>query len=201
MQKNLKILGFTIIEVSMVLAIAGVIMVVILSAVPQAQKNQRNNARKTIAQRLVTSLENYNANNQGTYPFNGPSGSTPNLWTSVAADCKQAVAGQTQTCNEWYTNYVLGKIDIKDPSCGSDVNIRYSTVQTGVPGSPDFTSWSCTPTTTTISPGDIFIGVGDQCANNVLAAGQGGVGSTSSKQYAVLVALESSASWACFDNR
>ena len=39
--------GFTIIEVLIVLAIAGLIMVVVFLAVPNLQKSQRNNSRKT----------------------------------------------------------------------------------------------------------------------------------------------------------
>ena len=44
--------GFTIIEVMIVLAIAGLIIAVVLVAVPQLQRNQRNNARKSILSRI-----------------------------------------------------------------------------------------------------------------------------------------------------
>lgn len=58
--------GFTIIEVMIVLAIAGLILVVVLIAVPQLQRNQRNSARKADAARVASTAGNIVANNNGT---------------------------------------------------------------------------------------------------------------------------------------
>lgn len=60
--------GFTIIEVMIVLAIAGLILVVVLIAVPQLQKNQRNQARQSLASRIVTEINNFTGNNAGLPP-------------------------------------------------------------------------------------------------------------------------------------
>jgi prepilin-type N-terminal cleavage/methylation domain-containing protein len=60
--------GFTIIEVMIVLAIAGLILVVVLIAIPQLQRNQRNEQRKSVAARIVTEINNYSGNNNGTVP-------------------------------------------------------------------------------------------------------------------------------------
>ncbi len=60
--------GFTIIEVMIVLAIAGLIMLIVLIAIPQLQRNQRNSARKDIAGRVKTEIDNYAANNNGAAP-------------------------------------------------------------------------------------------------------------------------------------
>lgn len=57
--------GFTIIEVLIVLAIAALILVVVLVAIPQLQRNQRNSARQADASRVVTSVQNWSANNNG----------------------------------------------------------------------------------------------------------------------------------------
>ena len=57
--------GFTIIEVLIVLAIAGLILVIVLIAVPQLQRNQRNEARRADAARVGTSVSNWSANNNG----------------------------------------------------------------------------------------------------------------------------------------
>ncbi len=57
--------GFTIIEVLIVLAIAALILVVVLVAIPQLQRNQRNSARQSDASRVVTSVQNWSANNNG----------------------------------------------------------------------------------------------------------------------------------------
>ena len=60
--------GFTIIEVLIVLAIAGLIMLVVFLAVPNLQRSQRNNARKASVERIATAASNFVANNNGTLP-------------------------------------------------------------------------------------------------------------------------------------
>lgn len=60
--------GFTIIEVLIVLAIAGLIMVVVFLAVPNLQKSQRNNARDTDANNLLQSVSQYIGNANGVLP-------------------------------------------------------------------------------------------------------------------------------------
>jgi prepilin-type N-terminal cleavage/methylation domain-containing protein len=60
--------GFTIIEVLIVLAIAGLIMVIVFLAVPNLQKSQRNNARKTDANNALSALSDYTSNNGGQLP-------------------------------------------------------------------------------------------------------------------------------------
>ncbi len=57
--------GFTIIEVLIVLAIAGLILVIVLVAVPQLQRNQRNEARRADAARVGTAVSNWSSNNNG----------------------------------------------------------------------------------------------------------------------------------------
>jgi prepilin-type N-terminal cleavage/methylation domain-containing protein len=66
--KNKKAEGFTIIEVMIVLAIAGLIMVIVFIAVPQLQRNQRDNARQNTTNRVEAEMETYAGNNQGVYP-------------------------------------------------------------------------------------------------------------------------------------
>lgn len=61
--------GFTIIEVLIVLAIAGLIMVIVFLAVPSLQRSQRNNARKNDAARIGTAADDFVSNNNGTPPI------------------------------------------------------------------------------------------------------------------------------------
>ena len=61
--------GFTIIEVMIVLAIAGLIMVVVLIAIPQLQRSQRDSNRQNVVNRINSELGAYSSNNNGTYPF------------------------------------------------------------------------------------------------------------------------------------
>ncbi len=60
--------GFTIIEVLIVLAIAGLIMVVVFLAVPALQRSGRNNALNTDANNVLSAVGNYLSNNGGTTP-------------------------------------------------------------------------------------------------------------------------------------
>jgi prepilin-type N-terminal cleavage/methylation domain-containing protein len=63
-----KAAGFTIIEVMIVLAIAGLIMAIVFVAIPQLQKNTRNTTRKDVLNRVKTEIDNYSSNNNGKYP-------------------------------------------------------------------------------------------------------------------------------------
>lgn len=57
--------GFTIIEVLIVLAIAGLIMLIVFLAVPALQRNQRNNARNSDASRITAAITECLANRNG----------------------------------------------------------------------------------------------------------------------------------------
>lgn len=61
--KNAK--GFTIIEVLIVLAIAGLIMVVVFLAVPALQRNSRNTQRTNDVSRISAAISECTANNNG----------------------------------------------------------------------------------------------------------------------------------------
>lgn len=61
--------GFTIIEVVLVLAIAGLIFLMVFIALPALQRNQRDAQRKNDLGRLLTAPQNYRANNKGKAPL------------------------------------------------------------------------------------------------------------------------------------
>lgn len=60
--------GFTIIEVLIVLAIAGLIMLIVFLAVPALQRNARNTSRKSDAASLASAISEYINNNDGQLP-------------------------------------------------------------------------------------------------------------------------------------
>lgn len=60
--------GFTIIEIMIVLAIAGLIMLIVFLAVPALERNSRNTARKQDASRIADATSNFINNNNGTLP-------------------------------------------------------------------------------------------------------------------------------------
>jgi prepilin-type N-terminal cleavage/methylation domain-containing protein len=62
--------GFTIIEVMIVLAVAGLIMAIVFLAIPALQRSNRNTQRKNDATRLAGLVAEYNSNNNGQLPPN-----------------------------------------------------------------------------------------------------------------------------------
>lgn len=62
--------GFTIIEVMIVLAIAGLIILIVFLAVPALQRNSRNTQRRNDAARLSGLVSEYMTNNNGNTPAN-----------------------------------------------------------------------------------------------------------------------------------
>lgn len=60
--------GFTIIEVVLVLAIAGLIFLMIFIAWPALQRSQRDTARKNDANVIASAVGNYRSNNRGSNP-------------------------------------------------------------------------------------------------------------------------------------
>ena len=60
--------GFTIIEVVLVLAIAGLIFLVVFLALPQLQRSRRDTQRRSDLGRILASLETYAGNHNGEYP-------------------------------------------------------------------------------------------------------------------------------------
>ena len=59
--------GFTIIEILITMSIAGLIMVVVFIAIPQLQRNARNEARKRDTARLIAAVHECIANNRGKF--------------------------------------------------------------------------------------------------------------------------------------
>jgi prepilin-type N-terminal cleavage/methylation domain-containing protein len=60
--------GFTIIEVMIVLAIAGLIMLIVFMAVPALQRNSRNTQRKNDISSLLGAVNEYTSNHNGSLP-------------------------------------------------------------------------------------------------------------------------------------
>lgn len=61
--------GFTIIEVLIVLAIAGLIVLIVFLAVPALQRNSRNTQRKNDVSAAVGSMQEVTNNNSGKLPL------------------------------------------------------------------------------------------------------------------------------------
>lgn len=113
--------GFTIIEVVLVLAIAGLIFLMVFLALPALQRNQRDTQRKSDLSRMQTALTSYTSSNRGALP-------TPNTAASWLT---------------FETTYLtLGGDTFIDPSGGSvsqpAATSVYQLVVTALPATPTF---------------------------------------------------------------
>ena len=73
--------GFTIIEVVLVLAIAGLIFLMVFVALPALQRSQRDTARRNDMSRVDTSLVQYQTNHSSNPTSNLPGTTTASKWT------------------------------------------------------------------------------------------------------------------------
>ena len=77
--KNRDTKGFTIIEVMIVLAIAGLILLIVFLAIPALQRNSRNTQRKNDVARMSSAINEYVSNNNGQLPSSAPTWSAPTI--------------------------------------------------------------------------------------------------------------------------
>ena len=99
--------GFTIIEVLIVLAIAGLILLIIFLAVPALQRSSRNTQRKNDASAIAGAIANYISNNGGVVPT-----------------AKQTDPGDPNSVDVWTGagNYQAAKLGFYTPANVSVVN-------------------------------------------------------------------------------
>ena len=95
--------GFTIIEVTLVLAIGGLIMMMVFLALPALQRAQRDTQRTDDISRLITQLNQYQSNNRGKLP------GTTQAYVTMNEDYRlsnapTADASETEN-NAWYKFY------------------------------------------------------------------------------------------------
>jgi len=128
-----KASGFTIIEVMIVLAIAGLIMVIVFIAVPQLQRQQRNNARTSVINRISTEVNNYASNNVGAIP---------------TAD-NNATTGFVGTTGGFYVRYINNNASqFNDPSTGNIMT---------------FSAWASDAAVSSSTVGTVFYATGRIC--------------------------------------
>lgn len=82
LQKLHKQKGFTVIEVLIVLAIAGLILLIVLRAVPALNRNSRNTQRRNDVAKMMGALQEATNNNNGKPPLGT---STPAVVTDSLA--------------------------------------------------------------------------------------------------------------------
>jgi prepilin-type N-terminal cleavage/methylation domain-containing protein len=134
--------GFTLIEIVLVLAIAGLLLVIVFLAVSGAQKSRRDSQRKNDLSRVAAQLESFAGNNNGCYP--GMAGQ---------AGCPAT----TQTLAQfWASTYITGA-NLNDPSSGT---------QYGTPG-----AWNAAPVFPNGGPAILTYRTAAACDNTALGRG------------------------------
>lgn len=63
--------GFTITEVTIVIAVAGIILLMVLLAIPAFQRDSRNNRRRHDVQAILEAVSQYELNHSGSLPTTG----------------------------------------------------------------------------------------------------------------------------------
>lgn len=101
-----KAKGFTIIEVVLVLAIAGLIFLVVFLALPALQRGQRDTQRKQDLAKMMSQAVAYQSNNQGVLP-NG-------VWNTT-----------------FKTSYLTNNAAFADPTSGTAYSILQQTTVSG----------------------------------------------------------------------
>ncbi|HEX5395391.1 MAG TPA: prepilin-type N-terminal cleavage/methylation domain-containing protein [Candidatus Saccharimonadales bacterium] len=116
--------GFTIIEVLIVLAIAGLIMAIVFLAVPALRRNANNNSRRSDAAHLAGIVNEYASNHSGQLPtsgqlqtatasekwaiFNAPNGSTVVAGNGTVGNLTDARVNTGTTCDPTANPPVIG---------------------------------------------------------------------------------------------
>ena len=113
--------GFTIIEVVLVLAIAGLIFLMVFIALPALQRSQRNTQRSDDMSRILTAANSYQSNNNGKSPFIYDSTST---YTIAGTFIKRYI---DETCPETEDNPAEPECsgsEFRDPD-GNNYKMQY----------------------------------------------------------------------------
>ena len=120
-QQNEK--GFTIIEVVLVLAIAGLIFLMVFIALPALQRSQRDGARKQEVSKVLASITTYQGNNRGSSPTidAGFAGYIDGTYSTTTGDI---TLGSGTTVTKGTTGYV-GTLTDANPKAVTNDNIVF----------------------------------------------------------------------------
>lgn len=98
--------GFTIIEVVLTLAIAGLIFLMVFVALPTLQRNQRDTQRKRDLSMIMSKLTTFRANNKGRLP------------TATSDECNRPAESRRAACYANFVDNYLAIEELNDPSTG-----------------------------------------------------------------------------------
>lgn len=127
--KNRTLGGFTIIEVMIVLAIAGLIMVIVFLAIPQLQRSQRNNARQAVMNRISTEVNNFASNNNGNIPTVAEFNSSPPgaFYTRYISNNASSFTDPTSGATMVFQTWTSDTLNPAPPPTGNLGQVKYQT--------------------------------------------------------------------------
>lgn len=137
--------GFTIIEVVLVLAIAGLIFLMVFIALPTLQTNQRDTQRRDDVARFKAQINQFQANNKGKVP------------AQVGTTCVAATGTNPKNAVDFVNGYLT---TWEDPTDGATYLSKCQTSAAGVT-QPGRWFYSNAPTT------------GSECDGEAIVAGTG----------------------------
>lgn len=117
-QQTDKQKGFTIIEVVLVLAIAGLIFLMVFIALPALQRNQRDTQRRSDVSRVNTQISNYQTNSRGIIPPVGTFTAADTGFVAKYLGGTGAVAGSEYADPSTGDGYTLTTAVDTDPTAG-----------------------------------------------------------------------------------
>lgn len=125
--------GFTIIEVMIVLAIAGLIMLIVFLAVPALQRNAHNTSIKNDVAGLLGAMNEYTNNNGGSVPANQATVIT-NTTATIGTSCATAGSNCATTRVGYLTSAsIVSSIPASAPAVGTATMITGATCNGNTP--------------------------------------------------------------------
>lgn len=169
--------GFTIIEVVLVLGIAGLIFLMIFIALPTLQRNSRDARRRDDVIAFTEALKKYQINNRGSLPTTADSGletvNTSNVYTNTSV--------KANTWSGFYRDYLPNPF--KDPS-GDTYGLSVAKCNASASGSCTGSASSALSNLASGTNHSIYVIVQASCQ------GESVVGSSNPRRASVLYKLE-----------
>ena len=180
--------GFTIIEVVLVLAIAGLIFLMVFVALPSLQRSQRDTQRKNDLSTLSSAMVSYSSNNNKL-----PSTDAATVDTTTDTSASNPVSGTSTGWGAFVYNYLLGggNDEFAGPSDGYyslDIQKQPTAVGTELANSALFTTGD--------APDKVVIVLGASCNGD---AGIKREDRDGNRNFAIAMKLEAGGYY-CLDN-
>lgn len=107
--------GFTIIEVVLVLAIAGLIFLMVFIALPALQRSQRDTQRRNDLSKVSDAITQYQTNNQGKLPKEDPTGYAPKDGDSSKVECGTGTGDACKLIAQYLNGVNSAENEFMDP--------------------------------------------------------------------------------------